>query len=35
MKIEALLPLGRLDPGVRVASPLDVARVGEDARRAE
>jgi probable F420-dependent oxidoreductase len=35
MKIEALLPLGRLDPGVRVAAPLDVARVGEDARLAE
>lgn len=35
MKIEALLPLGRRDPGVRVAAPLDVARVGEDARRAE
>jgi len=35
MKIEALLPLGRLDPGVRVAAPLDVARVSEDARLAE
>jgi probable F420-dependent oxidoreductase len=35
MKIEALLPLGRLDPGVRVAAPLDVARVAEDARLAE
>ena len=35
MKIEGLLPLGRLDPGVRVAAPLDIARVAEDARRAE
>ncbi|MBV9587891.1 MAG: TIGR03617 family F420-dependent LLM class oxidoreductase [Alphaproteobacteria bacterium] len=35
MKIEGLLPLGRLDPGVRAAAPLDIARVGEDARRAE
>jgi len=35
MKIEALLPLGRLDPGVRVAAPLDVGRVAEDARLAE
>ena len=36
MKIEALLPLGKLDPGVRAAAmPLDVARVGEDARLAE
>jgi probable F420-dependent oxidoreductase len=35
MKIEALLPLGKLDPGVRVAAPLDVGRVAEDAQRAE
>jgi probable F420-dependent oxidoreductase len=35
MKIEALLPLGKLDPGVRVAAPLDVGRVAEDARLAE
>ena len=24
MKIEGLLPLGRLDPGVRAAAPLDM-----------
>lgn len=36
MKIEALLPLGKLDPGLRAStSPLDIARVGEDARLAE
>ena len=35
MKIEGMLPLGRLDPGVRAAAPLDIARVAEDARRAE
>ena len=36
MKIEALLPLGKLDPGVRAATvPLDIARVAEDARLAE
>jgi probable F420-dependent oxidoreductase len=36
MKIEALLPLGKLDPGLRAsAAPLDIARVGEDARLAE
>lgn len=36
MKIEGLLPLGRLDPGVRQAeAPLDIARVAGDARRAE
>src|SRR5438105_12583808 len=36
MKIEALLPLGALDPGLRAAAaPLDIARVGEDARLAE
>src|SRR5436309_6937112 len=35
MKIEGLLPLRRLDPGVRAAAPLDIARVADDARRAE
>jgi probable F420-dependent oxidoreductase len=36
MKIEGMLPLGRLDPGVRAATaPLDIARVAEDARHAE
>jgi len=36
MKIEALLPLGALDPGLRAAAAsLDIARVGEDARLAE
>src|SRR5438067_3294508 len=36
MKIEALLPLGKLDPGVRAAAmPLDIARVAADARLAE
>src|SRR5260370_20336369 len=35
MKIEGMLPLGRLDPGVRAAAPLDMARVAEDARQAE
>ncbi len=36
MKIETLLPLGRLDPGLRAApAPLDIAAVAGDARRAE
>ena len=36
MKIEAMLPLGKLDPGLRAAAaPLDVARVAADARLAE
>ncbi len=36
MKIETLLPLGRLDPGVRVAAvPGEGGGVFEDARRAE
>ena len=36
MKIETLLPLGRLDPGLRAASaPLDIGAVAADARRAE
>jgi probable F420-dependent oxidoreductase len=36
VKIETLLPLGKLDPGLRAsAAPLDIARVGEDARLAE
>jgi probable F420-dependent oxidoreductase len=36
MKIETLLPLGKLDPGLRAAAmPLDIAAVGDDARIAE
>lgn len=36
MKIETLLPLGRLDPGLRTApAALDVRAVADDARRAE
>src|SRR5207244_5331578 len=36
MKVEALLPLGALDPGLRAAAtPVDIARVGADARLAE
>jgi probable F420-dependent oxidoreductase len=35
MKIEALLPLGGLDPGLRASAPLDIGRVAADARRAE
>jgi len=36
MKIETLLPLGKLDPGLRAAAmPLDIAAVGDDARLAE
>ncbi|HEY8872622.1 MAG TPA: LLM class flavin-dependent oxidoreductase, partial [Stellaceae bacterium] len=36
MKIETLLPLGGLDPGLRAASaPLDIGSVAADARRAE
>jgi probable F420-dependent oxidoreductase len=36
MKIETMLPLGRLDPGLRAAEmPLDIAAVAADARRAE
>jgi probable F420-dependent oxidoreductase len=36
VKIETLLPLGRLDPGLRAASaPLDIGAVAADARRAE
>ncbi|HKS89109.1 MAG TPA: TIGR03617 family F420-dependent LLM class oxidoreductase [Stellaceae bacterium] len=36
MKIETLLPLGRLDPGLRAAAaPRDIRAVAEDARRAE
>src|SRR3954471_18950168 len=36
VKIETLLPLGKLDPGLRAsAARLDIARVGEDARLAE
>ena len=36
MKIETLLPLGALDPGLRAAAvPVDLARLGEGARLAE
>jgi probable F420-dependent oxidoreductase len=36
MKIETLLPLGKLDPGLRAAaSPLDITMVAEEARLAE
>ena len=36
MKIETMLPLGKLDPGLREAVvPLDIAAVAEDARHAE
>jgi probable F420-dependent oxidoreductase len=36
VKIETLLPLGNLDPGLRAsAAALDIVRIGEDARLAE
>src|SRR5262249_8895103 len=36
MKIETLLPLGKVDPGLRAAeTPLDIAQVGADARLVE
>lgn len=36
MRIETLLPLGKLDPGLRASdTPLDIARVGADARLVE
>ena len=36
MRVETLLPLGKLDPGLRAAeTPLDLARVIEDARLME
>ena len=36
MRIETLLPLGKLDPGLRAADmPLDMGRVGADARLVE
>ena len=36
MRIETLLPLGKLDPGLRASDmPLDIARVAEDARLVE
>lgn len=35
MKIETLLPLGKLDPGLRAAAPLDVTAIAEEARLAE
>src|SRR3954467_5921752 len=36
MKIETLLPLGKLDPGLRAAAAArDLGTIGDDARRAE
>ena len=36
MRVETLLPLGKLDPGLRASDmPLDIARVGHDARLVE
>lgn len=36
MRIETLLPLGKVDPGLRAPeTPLDLTRVAEDARRIE
>jgi probable F420-dependent oxidoreductase len=36
MKVETLLPLGKTDPGLRAAeTPLDISRVGADARLVE
>ena len=36
MKVETLLPLGKVDPGLRAAdTPLDISRVGADARFVE
>ena len=36
MRVETLLPLGKLDPGLRPAeAPLDVGRVAEEARLVE
>ena len=36
MRVETLLPLGKLDPGLRAAeTPLDLARVGADAQLVE
>jgi probable F420-dependent oxidoreductase len=36
MRIETLLPLGKLDPGLRASDmPFDIARVGDDARLVE
>ena len=36
MKVETLLPLGKIDPGLRAAdTPMDIARVAEDARLVE
>ena len=36
MRVETLLPLGKLDPGLRAAeTPLDLGRVIEDARLVE
>jgi hypothetical protein len=36
LRVETLLPLGKLDPGLRAAeTPLDLRRVGEDAKGVE
>jgi probable F420-dependent oxidoreductase len=36
VKVETLLPLGKIDPGLRaVETPLDISRVGADARLVE
>ena len=36
VRVETLLPLGKLDPGLRAAeTPLDLGRVIEDARLVE
>lgn len=36
MRVETLLPLGKLDPGLRAAeAPLDLRRVGDDAKLVE
>jgi alkanesulfonate monooxygenase SsuD/methylene tetrahydromethanopterin reductase-like flavin-dependent oxidoreductase (luciferase family) len=36
VKVETLLPLGKVDPGLRaVETPLDISRVGADARLVE
>src|SRR5258706_6749799 len=36
MRVETLLPLGKLDPGLRAAeTPIDLQRVGDDAALVE
>lgn len=36
MKIETLLPLGKVDPGLRAAgTPLDITTIGTDAKLVE